>query len=165
MTTIEAVILMLVASVSGCVTAPVQADATPAGLASSASTAAVPPAPPPAAAPPAPAGAQPTAIPDGQWVFTSQYGWVWMPYGAAYTYLPAAPDAVPSMYVYTPVFGWRWVAAPWVWGLGPRPWFALAPRHFAWYGHPWLGHAWYEFRVRDWHAGARDSYGRPMRRG
>jgi hypothetical protein len=25
---------------------------------------------------------------DGQWVYTQQYGWVWMPYGSQYTYEP-----------------------------------------------------------------------------
>ena len=24
----------------------------------------------------------------GQWVYTTQYGWIWMPYGAQYTYEP-----------------------------------------------------------------------------
>src|ERR1700737_4895159 len=27
--------------------------------------------------------------PSGQWVYTDQYGWVWMPYGAQYVYEPA----------------------------------------------------------------------------
>src|SRR6185295_4909704 len=31
----------------------------------------------------APSAAQPAAA--GQWVYTSEYGWVWMPYGAQYT--------------------------------------------------------------------------------
>ncbi|HET6336641.1 MAG TPA: hypothetical protein VFG30_25635, partial [Polyangiales bacterium] len=39
-------------------------------------------------------GTQLTASPpqappvDGQWVYTSQYGWVWMPYSQSYTYVP-----------------------------------------------------------------------------
>src|SRR5690242_3218562 len=69
----------------------------------------------------------------GQWVYTSQYGWVWMPYGSAYTYLPAS--AYPDMYVYAPAFGWRWVVAPWVWGIGPHPYFGVYGwNRFAWYG-------------------------------
>ena len=83
------------------------------------------------------------ASPTGQWVYTSQYGWVWMPYGAAYTYLPAA--AYPDMYLYFPAYGWRWVVAPWVWGVGPRPWFGV----YGWARYPWYGHGfgrWYGFR-------------------
>ena len=46
------------------------------------------------------------AAPAGQWVYTSQYGWVWMPHGDAYTYLPAT-GATPNMYVYYPAVGWE----------------------------------------------------------
>ena len=35
-------------------------------------------------------------------------------------------------------FGWRWVLAPWVFGLGPWPYFVHGPRLFAWYKHPWF---------------------------
>jgi hypothetical protein len=92
-------------------------------------------APPPVAVAPAPAG--------GQWVYTSQYGWVWMPYGSAYTYVPAG--AYPDMYVYYPSYGWRWVVAPWVWGIGPRPYFGL----YGWARYGWYGHGfgrWYGYR-------------------
>jgi hypothetical protein len=142
------------------------------------SAAAEPPAPPPESAPPpplvspepppqgAPAGppqAETIAAPptDGQWVYTGQYGWVWMPYGAQYTYLPAG-GAAPDMYVYYPAFGWRWVVAPWVWGLGPQPyfgvygvvrftwwgrgfgrWYGFAPRYVGWGGRGyWAGGRW-----------------------
>ena len=105
-------------------------------------------------APAAPSGS-------GQWVYTGQYGWLWLPYGDAYTYSPAGV-AAPDMYVYYPAFGWTWVAAPWVWGLGPRPffgvygfarfgwygrgygrWYGFAPRYAGW-GAPryWAGHGW-----------------------
>src|SRR5262245_9047257 len=60
-----------------------------------------PPAPAVAAAPVAPVvvAQPPAAAPiDGQWVYTEQYGWVWMPYAQAYTYVPA--DGDPMMYVY-----------------------------------------------------------------
>src|SRR5665811_1632972 len=29
---------------------------------------------------------QPQAAAAGQWVYTDQYGWIWMPYGTQYTY-------------------------------------------------------------------------------
>ena len=109
---------------------------------------------PPIAAAPAPA--------NGQWVYTSQYGWVWMPYGAAYTYLPAG--AYPDMYVYFPVYGWRWVVAPWVWGVGPRPYFGVYGwTRYAWYGHGfgrWYGyHGGPVWAGRGW--GRPGSYGHP----
>jgi len=96
-----------------------------------------PPAPPMEnAAPPqyqaeAPAQQPP---PPGQWVYTSQYGWVWMPYGDAYTHAPTN-GADPSMFVYYPAVGWRWVVAPWVLGWGPMPYFGVSgPSRFGWYG-------------------------------
>src|SRR5262245_30590793 len=63
------------------------------------------PPPPPANTPPPPT--------EGQWVYTEQYGWVWMPYGSEYTYEPSSNDAVPYGYVYTPTYGWSWLEAPW----------------------------------------------------
>lgn len=109
--------------------------------------------PPPAEAPPAPplhppprprneaehraqtpGLADPGATADGQWVCTSQYGWVFMPYGAQYAYDSAEVDRYPYSYVYYPGFGWVWVAAPWVWGEGPYPYFGgSGPWHFLWY--------------------------------
>jgi len=83
------------------------------------------------------------AAPSGQWVYTSQYGWVWMPYGTSYTYLPAT-GSTPNMYVYYPAVGWSWVIAPWVWGWGPMPWFGYA----GWGGYPWYGYGygtWYGY--------------------
>jgi hypothetical protein len=79
----------------------------------------------------------------GQWVYTNQYGWVWMPYGSAFTSVPANGD-VPNMYVYYPSVGWTWVVAPWVWGWGPMPYFgAYGYGRFGWYGVG-FGH-WYGF--------------------
>jgi hypothetical protein len=77
-----------------------------------------------------------TSVPAGQWVYTAQYGWLWMPYDAAYTQV--VPDAALAYtFAYYPAFGWRWVVAPWVLGLGVVPrWGALGPNHFAWYGRP-----------------------------
>ncbi len=97
------------------------------------------PAPAPQIAPP-PA---PEAQPGGQWSYTAQYGWVWMPYVQSYTYVTPGADLA-WMYVYRPTFGWAWVEAPWVLGFGPRPyWGYWGPRRFYWYAHPW------------WHAGPR----------
>jgi hypothetical protein len=82
--------------------------------------------------------AEPAAeMPSGQWAFTSQYGWVWMPYAQAYTYVPEIGD--PYMYVFYPSFGWRWVVAPWVFGWGPLPyWGNWGVTRFAWHAHPWF---------------------------
>lgn len=98
------------------------------------------PPPPPEARPQAPAQ---RAVPSGQWVNTWQYGWVWMPYGTAYTSMPV--DGDPYMYVYGPAFGWTWVVAPWVWGFGPWPFFGpLGFSHFCWFGRgPFLRPAWH----------------------
>jgi hypothetical protein len=82
------------------------------------------------------------AAPSGQWVWTDQYGWIWMPYGTAYTYLPVG--AYPDMYVYFPAYGWRWCVAPWVWGIGPRPFFGVYGwARFGWYGRGYG--RWYGF--------------------
>ena len=121
--------------------------------------AAQPPTQPPAEAPPAPP-AEPPAPPSvmqspeantpqpqgqqatgqGQWVFTSQYGWLWMPYGAQYTYEPPAVQGsyvYPYSYVYYPSYGWSWLYSPWVWGWGPSPFFGYyGPRQFVWYRGP-----------------------------
>ena len=59
----------------------------------------------------------------GQWVYTEQYGWVWMPYGNQYTYEGTAYGSEPYAYVYYPTYGWTWLAAPWVWGWGAYPYF------------------------------------------
>jgi hypothetical protein len=90
--------------------------------------------PPPSMAAPAP----PPPRSEGQWVYTNQYGWVWMPYAQAYTYVPA-DGGYPYMFVYYPTSGWRWVVAPWVFGWGPRPyWGPWGRAHFVWYAHPWF---------------------------
>jgi hypothetical protein len=113
------------------------------------------PPPPPQAAPAVPpaAVAQPPAAPAGQWVRTVQYGWLWIPYGQEYTYIPADPQVFPEEYVYYPVYGWRWVAAPWVFGYGPEPlWGAPGIRLFAWYTRPWfrVGGHWGWGGYRGW---------------
>lgn len=93
----------------------------------------------PVPAPPAEAGAPPAReVPSGQWVRTSQYGWVWMPYADSYTYVPSDGSGEPYAYVWTPAIGWSWLAAPWVWGYGPWPYFGVTGCvHYGWYGHGW----------------------------
>jgi hypothetical protein len=76
-------------------------------------------------------------IPEGQWVFTNQYGWVFMPYAQTYTYVPAT--GYPFMFAYGPRYGWRWLSAPWIYGVGPHPyWGTRGYAHFAWHAHPWF---------------------------
>jgi hypothetical protein len=113
-----------------------------------------PPAPPPASpAPPPAAEPQASAVPSGQWVYTSQYGWLWIPHGQQYTYVQSDLQVYPDQYVYYPAYGWRWVVAPWVFGYGPAPyWGAWGPRYFAWYAHPWfrVGGYWGWGGYRGW---------------
>jgi hypothetical protein len=123
-----------------------------------------PPAPPPDQAPPPPPSEVPpppvqqpeaqTIAPGpggeagGQWVYTSQYGWVWMPYGTRYTYEGTAADTNPYAYVYYPSYGWTWLVAPWVWGWGTYPYFGVfGASHFAWYrGLYRAGYGWGRYR-------------------
>lgn len=102
-----------------------------------------PPDQPPQALPPAIPAQVPVAPvqqqvqappPSGQWVYTQQYGWVYMPYGDQFVSTPAYANAVPQAYLYYPSYGWTWVAAPWVWGWGVRPYFGV-------YGH--ARYSWY----------------------
>jgi hypothetical protein len=68
-----------------------------------------------------------------------------MPYGNQYVYTPPPSTAVvyPQEYVYAPAYGWRWVAAPWVWGTGPRIYFSAGPRYYGWYHGPRYAHRGY----------------------
>jgi hypothetical protein len=119
-----------------------------------------PPAPPAQAeapaAPPAEAPASPSA---GQWIYTQQYGWIWMPYSDSYTYAPANGYGEPYAYVYYPAQScWTWVAAPWVWGFGPWPFFGVfGPARFGWYGHGWWRYPerWHYAPLRSGYAGFR----------
>jgi len=88
----------------------------------------------------------PEAAANGQWVFTSQYGWVFMPYGDQYVAQGIGTDGNPYSYIYHPGYGWQWLASPWLLGLGPNPYFgALGPAYFGWYRslqaarHDWGG--------------------------
>ena len=90
--------------------------------------------PPTSAAPPQ----APTPPPAGQWVYTQQYGWLWMPYDQRYTYVVDS-SALAYEYAYYPAYGWGWVVAPWILGFGSVPhWGTFGPGRFAWYAHPWF---------------------------
>jgi hypothetical protein len=78
-----------------------------------------PPPPPPDAAP----------QPSGQWVYTQEYGYVWMPYGDQYV-------SQGSAYVFRVGIGWRWVAAPWLYGPRFHYWRRVYPR-WGWGWHHW----------------------------
>jgi hypothetical protein len=113
-----------------------------------------PPAPPPTVAPTMPAapsppppeqdvaGTAPEPSTQGEWAYTDQYGWIWVPYADNFVNVPSG-GAVPQMYVYQPSVGWTWVLAPWVWGLGPQPYLVVGPGRFAWWGKG-FGH-WHGF--------------------
>lgn len=96
---------------------------------------------------PAPAPSAPPAQ-AGQWVYTGQYGWVWMPYGSQYVNEGVYGSATPYAFIYSVSFGWRWCAAPWLWGWGPYPYFgAWGPSHFGWYrGLYRSGYGWGHYR-------------------
>jgi hypothetical protein len=89
------------------------------------------------------------AAKDGQWVYTQQYGWIWLPYARKYTYV--APEGYPYSYIYYPGNGWCWLYSPWVFGWGPAPyWGVYGQAHFAWYGHPWFARPQIYPRFRYW---------------
>jgi hypothetical protein len=124
-----------------------------------------PPAPQPTGQPPAPAvkappvQAQPAqANATGQWVYTQQYGWLWLPHGDQYVYTPTITTGTvyPSEYVYRPAYGWTWLAAPWVWERGPRLYFGVGGlRHHGWlHGRGYVGHG----VIGGFHGGIRGSF-------
>ncbi|HTJ42177.1 MAG TPA: hypothetical protein VL463_08775 [Kofleriaceae bacterium] len=99
----------------------------------------------PEAAPPPIAVNQ--AAPEGQWVYTQQYGWVWQPYGDQYV---RSDYDNPYAYVYYPSQGWTWLSAPWVVGVGVRPYFgSYGYAHYRWYPrhHEWRAGTWSRPRV------------------
>jgi hypothetical protein len=90
-----------------------------------------PPAPP---APPAPAPPPPPAarrIAAGQWVYSDESGWMWVPAGASPSYV----DGVPYVYLYTRTHGWTWYVSPW----GPSRFYKGAWVHRAWHPRGWRG--------------------------
>lgn len=124
--------------------AATEEDRSPAGSATPPSGPPAEPAPAPPARtppPPQPEEQQAEATTPGQWAYTQQYGWVWMPYADRYLYLP--PYGPPYAYLYYPAYGWTWVAAPWIFGWGPWPSFGFyGAVHFGWYGHGWWREPW-----------------------
>ena len=60
-----------------------------------------------------------------------------MPYDQQYTHVVEDSGTAYEL-VFYPGFGWRWVLAPWVFGIGPRPYFVHGPVHFTWYARPWF---------------------------
>ncbi|MGD1149428.1 MAG: glycine zipper domain-containing protein [Thermoanaerobaculaceae bacterium] len=141
------------------------ASPSPEPQADSADSTAQPSAPEPGGSPPTPPAmtatppvsgspVQQPAAPPGEWAFTQQFGWVWMPYGAQYTFTTDYERGDPYMYVYYPAAGWTWVEAPWLWGWGPIPFFGVSHGvRFGWYGHGW-GPRWQGQRpahYRPWH--------------
>jgi hypothetical protein len=70
----------------------------------------------------------------GQWVYTSDYGWVWVPNGASSTLV----DGVPYAHLYTRGHGWTWYVSPW--GFGTY-------RYGEWVTHPWRPNGWHD---SDW---------------
>jgi hypothetical protein len=72
--------------------------------------------------------------PQGQWVYTETYGYIWVPQGTTTVIVQEQPYA----YLYTPVYGWTWYGSPW----GPG----------AFYVGPWVHHGYMPARV--WHRGS-----------
>jgi hypothetical protein len=69
------------------------------------------------------------SYPQGQWVYASDRGWIWVPAGTATTDV----HGVPYVCLYMPVYGWTWYISPW--GLGPY-------HYGGWVQHPWLPLGW-----------------------
>jgi hypothetical protein len=65
----------------------------------------------------------------GQWVYTADNGWIWIPVSAV------APkvDGVPYAFLFTPIMGWNWYVSPW--GSGPY-------HYGAWVRHAWRPPGW-----------------------
>jgi hypothetical protein len=147
---------------------PLATPVTPSPPSAPAETPPTPPAQPPAPPPQAQAADAQRAS-SGQWVYTEQYGWVWMPYGDAYSYVPPDGEGEPYEYVYYPSYGWTWVVAPWIWGFGPWPYFGVyGPAYFGWYAHGWWRSPWrWHFRPAPFHGGftARGFRSAPFRNG
>jgi hypothetical protein len=73
--------------------------------------------------PPAPQVTEQMAA-QGEWVYTTQYGWTWVPNGST----AMSVGVQPYVYLFAPAYGWRWFVSPWgvgpfyygAWGWGPR---------------------------------------------
>jgi hypothetical protein len=115
--------------------APAPADSAAAQPEPSVEATAPTPAPVQTAAPPVVVVAPPVPAvpPQGQWVYTETYGWIWVPQGTTSVVVQERP----YVYLYTPVYGWTWYGSPW----GPG----------AYYAGPWVHHGFGPARV--WHRG------------
>jgi len=69
------------------------------------------------------------SYPTGQWVYTADYGWMWVPANTA----TQDAEGVPYTYLYTPAYGWTWYVSPW--GIGPY-------YYGGWVRHPWHPVGW-----------------------
>ncbi len=65
----------------------------------------------------------------GQWVYTTDDGWIWVPPRTTTTVV----DGVPYAHLYTPEHGWSWYVSPWGYGR----------YHYG----PWVTHTW---RPNNW---------------
>jgi hypothetical protein len=75
----------------------------------------------------------PAVSPQGQWVYTETYGWIWVPEGTTSVIVHEQP----YVYLYTPAYGWTWYGSPWGRGV--------------FYVGPWVHHGYGAPRV--WHRG------------
>jgi hypothetical protein len=67
--------------------------------------------------------------PTGQWVYTTDYSWVWVPEASSTTVV----EGVPYVHLYTRAHGWNWYVSPW--GVG-------AYHYGQWVTHPWRPSGW-----------------------
>jgi hypothetical protein len=101
------------------------------------------PPPPPsegqAQASPHPAAVRRGAAAGGSWVYTLEYGRIWVPYANEHTYGGMAAAASPYWYSYRPLYERLWLAEPWLWSLDVQPDFGpLGPSGLEWYRGPYL---------------------------
>lgn len=70
------------------------------------------------------------SYPEGQWVYTADYGWIWVPSNVS----TSEVEGVPYVYLWTRSYGWTWYVSPW----GPGPY-----RYGVWVRHPWHPVGWH----------------------
>lgn len=74
--------------------------------------------------------------PGGRWVYTIDYGWIWIPTQAQ----SVTVETVPYAYLYTPTYGWTWYVSPWGFGAYTfGPWVRHVWRPAGWH-HGWVAH-------------------------
>lgn len=74
----------------------------------------------------------PTPMGVGRWIYTEQYGWLYLPYGDQYVVQAGGAEASAYVYAYYPEQGWTWLPAPWVAGVGPYPYGAVLGLYDPW---------------------------------